>query len=120
MTYREFYNSVKDNEFVSDEMREFAVKAIKALDNKNESRKNGNSKTAQETKANRELILNAMVEGEVYTAKQIADTCNFSSTQKATGMLTQMVKDGLVNVKDFTPTGKKKDTVKGYFVGEDV
>ena len=116
MTYREFYNNVKAIDGISTEMVEFADKAIKAIDQKNANRKNGNSKSAQEAQAERKLILDAIADGQTYTAKQVADICEFKSTQKASGILGQLVKEEKVCVKDFSPTGKKKDTVKGYYV----
>ena len=113
MTYREFYNAVV-NANVSVELTDFANKAIEALDRKNENRKTGNSKTAQTAKANKDAVLNAMEQGKGYTAKEIAVACGFENTQQATGILTQLVKAGVVSKGEFTPTGKKKDTVMQY------
>ena len=48
---------------------------------------------------------------KTYTAKEIFEAFGLKSTQEATGLLSKI--DGLV-VTDYTPTGKKKDTVKGY------
>ena len=117
MTYREFYTAVA-NANISTELTEFATKAIAQLDHKNENRKSGNSKSAKEAQENRAKVINVMTEGTVYTAKSIAEACGFETTQRASGILTQLVKEEKIGVFDYTPTGKKKDVVKGYFVGE--
>ena len=116
MTYREFYTKVKAIEGISDEMVAFADKAIAQIDHKNENRKNGNSKSAQESQAIKTAVLNMLADGEVHTAKQVYEECELKSTQQASGVLVQLVKDGTIEVQEFTPTGKKKDTVKGYFI----
>ena len=117
MTYREFYNAVA-NANVSAELTEFATKAIAQLDHKNDLRKTGGSKTAKEAQEKRNAVLEVMTEGTVYTAKDIAEKCGFKNTQTSSGILTQLVKEEKIGVFDYTPTGKKKDTVKGYIVGE--
>lgn len=114
MTYREFYNAVINFEGVSTELAEFAEKAIAALDKRNENRKSGTSKSAMTAKASRDAVLNAMENGKGYTGKEIATLCGFESTQKAIGILVQLKKSGLVADSDYSPTGKKKDTVKQY------
>ena len=126
MTQREFFNAfingsctakdgsiikiVENGEFTEAAI-EFAKERIAALDRANENRKNGTSKTALATAAQRQEIFDGMEFDRTYTAKEIADTFGLGSTQKATGLLSKI--DGLV-VADFSPTGKKKDTVKGY------
>lgn len=95
----------------NDSAIEFAKERIAALDRANENRKNGTSKSALATAAQRQEIFDGMEFDRTYTAKEIADTFGLGSTQKATGLLSKI--DGLV-VADFSPTGKKKDTVKGY------
>lgn len=132
MTQREFYSAIvnggsytyenrsvetvtinifnEDGTF-TDEAVNFAKERIAALDRANENRKNGTSKTALATAAQRQEIFDGMEFDKTYTAKEIADTFGLGSTQKATGLLSKI--DGLV-VADFSPTGKKKDTVKGY------
>lgn len=126
MTQREFYSAIingsataKDGSIIkviedgifTDSAIEFAKERIAALDRANENRKNGTSKSALATAAQRQEIFDGMEFDRTYTAKEIADTFGLGSTQKATGLLSKI--DGLV-VADFSPTGKKKDTVKGY------
>ena len=132
MTQREFFNAIvnggsytyenKKNENVTinifnedgtftDTAVEFAKERIAALDRANDNRKNGTSKTAQATAEKRQRIFDGMEFDKTYTAKEIADIFGLKSTQEATGLLMKI--DGLV-VADFTPTGKKKDTVNGY------
>lgn len=126
MTQREFFNAIvngtataKDGSIIkivengefTEAAIEFAKERIAALDRANENRKNGTSKTALATAAQRQEIFDGMEFDRTYTAKEIADTFGLGSTQKATGLLSKI--DGLV-VADFSPTGKKKDTVKGY------
>lgn len=126
MTQREFFNAIvngtataKDGSIIkvvengefTEAAIEFAKERIAALDRANENRKNGTSKSALATAAQRQEIFDGMEFDRTYTAKEIADTFGLGSTQKATGLLSKI--DGLV-VADFSPTGKKKDTVKGY------
>ena len=132
MTQREFFNAIvnggsytyenKKNETVTinifnedgtftDTAVEFAKERIAALDRANDNRKNGTSKTAQATAEKRQRIFDGMEFDKTYTAKEIFETFGLKSTQEATGLLSKI--DGLV-VAGFSPTGKKKDTVKGY------
>lgn len=126
MTQREFFNAViegsataKDGTVINiiengeftEEAIEFAKGRIAAIDKSNENRKNGTSKTAQATAEKRQRIFDGMEFDKTYTAKEIFETFGLKSTQEATGLLSKI--DGLV-VTDYTPTGKKKDTVKGY------
>ena len=103
-------NIIENGEFTEAAI-EFAKGRIAAIDKSNENRKNGTSKSALATAAQRQEIFDGMEFDKTYTAKEIADTFGLGSTQKATGLLSKI--DGLV-VADFSPTGKKKDTVKGY------
>lgn len=126
MTQREFFNAViegsataKDGTVINiiengeftEEAIEFAKGRIAAIDKSNENRKNGTSKTAQATAEKRQRIFDGMEFDKTYTAKEIFETFGLKSTQEATGLLSKI--DGLV-VTDYSPTGKKKDTVKGY------
>ena len=132
MTQREFFNAIvnggsytyenrsvetvtinifnEDGTF-TDEAVNFAKERIAALDRANDNRKNGTSKTAQATAEKRQRIFDGMEFDKTYTAKEIFETFSLKSTQEATGLLSKI--DGLV-VTDYSPTGKKKDTVKGY------
>lgn len=103
-------NIIENGEF-TEEAIEFAKGRIAAIDKSNENRKNGTSKTALATAEKRQKIFDGMEFDKTYTAKEIAETFGLKSTQEATGLLMKI--DGLV-VADFSPTGKKKDTVKGY------
>lgn len=119
MTYREFYTKVSEVEGIAPELVEFATKAIEALNRKNENRKNGTSKSAVETKALRDNIVEYMKQDteKIYTAVEIAKALNVT-TQKITGNMKQMCESGVVSVQDYSPTGKKKDTVKGYTIND--
>lgn len=126
MTQREFFTAiingsatakngevikVLDNGIFTDSAIKFAKERIAALDKANENRKSGTSKSATAAKELRDTIFNGMEIGRTYTAKEIAEVFNLKSTQQATGLLMKI--EGLT-VADFSPTGKKKDTVKGY------
>ena len=103
-------NIIENGEFTEAAI-EFAKGRIAAIDKANENRKNGTSKAALATAEKRQKIFDGMEFDKTYTAKEIAETFGLKSTQEATGLLMKI--DGLV-VADFSPTGKKKDTVKGY------
>lgn len=114
MTYREFYNEVIAVATDRADLVEFAEKAIATLDKKNDNRKSGNSKSAVANAENRAKVIAVMTDpNKIYTAKEIAEACGFS-TQRASGILGQLVKANEVTASDYSPTGKKKDTVKGY------
>ena len=106
MTTREFYVCVANSE-LSDEIVAKANELIQALDRKNEKRKQVGTKNQQENNAIKTKIYDTMETDVEYTAKQIADLFELSSTQKATALLLQMASDGKVSSKTIkTKTGK--------------
>lgn len=111
MTYKDFYNEVIAIAGERTDLVEFATNAIAVLDKRNEARKGKTTETSNEFQSK---ILEIMTDPtHTYTAREIATACEIT-TQKATGVLGQMVKSGKVEIADYSPTGKKKDTVKGY------
>ena len=113
-TSREFYNAIATGGDITEAMQDYAKKAIQTMDEKNKARRENQSPNQ---KANAELgakFIEFMQAGEIYTAKQIADEFKIS-TQKAGAILAKT--EGIV-VSDYSPTGKKKDTVKGYSLAE--
>jgi len=116
-TSRDFYNDVIEGR-ITDTVINYAKSAIKKMDEKNNARKGSLTESQKANAQTKDSIL-AAIQAEPnkrFTAKVIADMFDMSSTQRATALLMQMVKDELVKVEDFTPSGKKKDMVKGYFV----
>ena len=106
MTTREFYVCVANSE-LSDEIVAKANELIQALDRKNEKRKQVGTKNQQENNAIKTKIYDTMETDVEYTAKQIADLFELSSTQKATALLLQMVNEGKASSKTIkTKTGK--------------
>lgn len=129
ITAREFYNYIinANTTFVvpvegaedgatvdmTESVLTYARDKIKKLDDRKESRKNSESETQKANKAKIAEIVGAMEEDRVYTAKEIADIFELSSTQKATALMAQAVASGLVSVQNFKPTGKGR-SMKGY------
>lgn len=107
MTNREFFEAIAANEVLAQELRDFAIEGIAKLDRKNEQRKSSESKTAKENKPLKEAILNLMAdsEGETYLAADIAAQFGYS-TQKASALLRQLVKEGMLSVGKVKVKGK--------------
>lgn len=134
MTNREFYTAIttgtltvyKGKEIVTqtaafvdgkpiDEIVEFANTAIAKLDEKNKNRANAINKSKEKNLADAQAVVNEMEQNKVYTAKEIWQTFNLDSTQKATGLMKIAVENGLVTrIDNYTPSGKAKDKVIGY------
>lgn len=112
MTYKAFYNEVialvgADRPDLAD----FATNAIAVLDKRSAHRTGKAKEVANEFQSK---ILAVMTDpNHVYICSEVA-TATGLSKQRVTGVLGQMVKAGIVDIFDYTPTGKKKDTVKGY------
>ena len=106
MTNREFFVSVV-NANISDEITAFAEMSIKKLDDKNANR---SSKNGDANKVIADKIVGAIEIGKIYTARELA-VIGECSTQKIPAVI-KLISN--VEISDYTPTGKKKDTVKGY------
>lgn len=113
MTNREFYETVI-NANINDEITAYATAAIEKMDKANEKRRNTPTKSQKEN----EPIIAAITEilnDEVKTASDIAATLEIS-VQKASSLLTKLVKDGVATSEDIKVP--KKGTVKGYKLAE--
>ena len=113
MTNREFYETVI-NANINDEITAYASAAIEKMDKANEKRRNTPTKSQKEN----EPIIAAITEilnDEVKTASDIAATLEIS-VQKASSLLTKLVKDGIATSEDIKVP--KKGTVKGYKLAE--
>jgi signal transduction histidine kinase len=114
-TSRNFYTDVMNGN-ITEQVKEYARESIKKMDEKNANRSSTMTASQKANAQTKSEILAYMVPDEIYTAKGIAEKFAMSSTQRASTLLGQMVVSGDISVKDYTPTGKKKDTVKGYFI----
>ena len=114
-TSRNFYTDVMNGN-ITEQVKEYARESIKKMDEKNANRSSTMTASQKANAQTKSEILAYMVPDEIYTAKGIAEKFVMSSTQRASTLLGQMVASGDISVKDYTPTGKKKDTVKGYFI----
>lgn len=113
MTNREFLTAVINGTVGADEIA-FATAEIAKLDARNDKRRNTLSK---EQKANEGLkveILSAIANGK-HLAAEIGAEIGVS-TQKASALLTLLVKDGKITVADFKVKGK--GSVKSYSLAE--
>jgi hypothetical protein len=110
MTQREFYQAVI-NANVNAELCAYATNAIEKLDKRNAVRA---SKPTKSQKANEEFkaqIIEFLTGKEDYTlCSEIAEHFEVK-TQKASGVLGLMIKDGTVEVADIKVKGGKR---KGY------
>ena len=111
MTNREFYQAVIDAN-VSAELTDFAAAAIDKLDKHNASRKSKPTKSQAANENFKVEIIKFLTGKEDFTlCSAIAE--HFSvTTQKATGVLALMVKDGTVEVADVK--APKQGKRKGY------
>lgn len=114
-TSRNFYNDIINGN-ITDEVKAFAASALQKMDERNKARSSTLTPSQKENAAIAEQILASMVADEIYTAKGIAEQFALKSTQQATAILMKMTAEGVISSKEYSPTGKKKDTVKGYFL----
>lgn len=109
MTNREFYTAIVNGNLTETEI-EFAKSAIAKLDERNAKRSSKPSKTAIANEPIKAAIL------EMLTDKpQVASAIGMAieqSTQKASSLLVQLVKEGKAVAVDVKVKGKGK--VKGY------
>lgn len=111
MTNREFYQAVI-NANVNAELTDFAADAIEKLDKRNATRKSKPTKSQAENENFKADIIEFLTGKEDFTlCSAIAAHFNVTS-QKATGVLALMVKDGTVEVADVKVP--KQGKRKGY------
>lgn len=112
MTQREFFTTVVEGATVTAEMEAFASHALANIDKANESRRERQSKKAQENEPLLAQIETDILTVEPITASNIAAILG-TSTQKATALLRALVAAGRAQVQDIKVTGKGMQ--KGYF-----
>nr|DAJ83508.1 MAG TPA: Ftsk gamma domain [Caudoviricetes sp.] len=114
-TQREFFTTIVEGATVTAEMEAFASHALANIDKANESRRERQSKKAQENEPLLAQIETDILTVEPITASNVAAILG-TSTQKATALLRALVAAGRAQVQDVKVTGK--GTQKGYFKAE--
>lgn len=109
MTIREFLENVISAD-ISNEMNDFARLRIEKLDEKNEKKKTTSKKKTENSEI-KEQILAQMANDTEYKASEIGEMMGFS-TQKASALLVQLTKDGILVAEEKREKGKGK--VKVY------
>lgn len=112
MTQREFFTTIVEGATVTTEMEAFASHALANIDKANESRRERQSKKAQENEPLLAQIETDILTVEPITASNVAAILG-TSTQKATALLRALVAAGRAQVQDIKVTGKGMQ--KGYF-----
>ena len=112
MTQREFFTTIVESTTVTAEMEAFASHALANIDKANESRRERQSKKAQENEPLLAQIETDILTVEPITASNVAAILG-TSTQKATALLRALVAAGRAQVQDIKVTGKGMQ--KGYF-----
>ena len=112
MTNREFYNAIVSAK-ISDEITEFAEKAIAKMDQKNAKRSNTKSATQVANDEIKVAILAQMEAEKVYTCKEISELHEIS-TQKTSALMRQLAQSGKVEVSEVKVKGS--GIVKGYTI----
>lgn len=110
MTNREFFKAIMNAE-VSEELKAHAKAEIEKLDNKNEKRKNTQTKTQKENEVIKDQIVALIEENGAMVASVIATKLNIS-TQKASALCKQLVEEKELVVTDIKV--KNKGTLKQY------
>ena len=111
MTNREFFTAIASNENLSAELVKFATEAITKLDKRNASRSSKPSKTAIANEPIKASIVEYVTDHANALASDIAEACEIS-TQKASALCVQMVKDNVLTVCEVKVP--KKGKVKAY------
>ena len=111
MTNREFFTAIASNENLSAELVKFANEAIAKLDKRNASRSSKPSKTAIANEPIKASIAEYVTAHANALASDIAEACEIS-TQKASALCVQMVKDEVLTVCEVKVPNKGK--VKAY------
>lgn len=109
MTNREFYTAILTAN-VAEDLKDFAKEEIAKLDKKNEKRRNTPNKTQVANEPLKARILELLGNGKK-VASEIATALEVS-TQKASSLCLQLVKEGAVVSSDVKVKGK--GSVKGY------
>lgn len=114
-TSRNFYTDVANGN-ITEQVKAYALDAIKKMDEKNANRAKSQSPSQKANEVIKTEILAYMQKDvkKVYVASEVASAVGAKSTQQASALLRQMVDTGAVKAQEYTPTGKKKDTVQGY------
>lgn len=108
MTQRAFYEAIVNGGMITEELQAFAEMGIEKLDKKNAQRRSSESKTAKENKPLKAEIVALLQEtGGQYLTSEVAGHFGYSS-QKASALLRDLVKDGLLEVEDVKVKGKGK------------
>ena len=111
MTNREFFTAIASNATLSAELVKFAKEAINKLDKRNASRSSKPSKTAIANEPIKASIVEYVTDHANALASDIAVACEIS-TQKASALCVQMVKDNVLTVCEVKIP--KKGKVKAY------
>ena len=111
MTNREFFTAIASNATLSAELVKFATEAIAKLDKRNASRSSKPSKTAIANEPIKASIVEYVTAHANALASDIAEACEIS-TQKASALCVQMVKDNVLTVCEVKVP--KKGKVKAY------
>ena len=111
MTNREFFTAIASNATLSAELVKFAKEAIVKLDKRNASRSSKPSKTAVANEPIKASIVEYVTDHANALASDIAVACEIS-TQKASALCVQMVKDNVLTVCEVKVP--KKGKVKAY------
>ena len=111
MTNREFFTAIASNATLSAELVKFAEEAIVKLDKRNASRSSKPSKTAIANEPIKASIVEYVTDHANALASDIAVACEIS-TQKASALCVQMVKDNVLTVCEVKVP--KKGKVKAY------
>lgn len=114
MTNREFFEAIRSNPALADELVEFATAAIEKLDKRNADRKSKPSKTTLANQPIKEAIVAYLnKEGFIAIAADIAANCNITP-QKASALCRQMIEAGIVRSTEVKIP--KKGKCKAYFI----
>ena len=95
MTNREFFTAIASNSALPAELVEFAKEAIVKLDKRNASRSSKPSKTAIANEPIKASIAEYVTAHANAIASDIAEACEIS-TQKASALCGQMVRDNIL------------------------
>ena len=112
MTIRMFLENVVNAE-ISEEMTAFAKERIAKLDEKNTKKRTSPTKKQSENDEIKAEILATMKNGIEYKASEIGEIFGIS-TQKASALLVQLEKTGIVQATEKREKGKGKVKVYTY------
>lgn len=115
MTNREFFTAIASNANLPAELIEFANDAKAKLDKRNASRSSKPSKVALANAPIKSAILAFIGEHPTAVASDIAIACDIT-TQKASALCVQMVKEGTLIASEIKVP--KKGKVKAYSLAE--